>query len=176
MQKVCHSTHEFGNAGRFLAEFVVSREGEHTLGQGCTPLRTLHCIFEQGYALGVIGQALAQQFKTAKDRGQQVVKIMGDAACELADRLQFLRLQRKFTGPFEPPLGFFALSQVPSNLCKTNDLADGGADRINDDVGPKTRSVLPDTPAFSFEFSLASSGLQRPEREAIFLVFISVKA
>ena len=46
----------------FLVEFVVSRESEHALGQGRAPLRTLRCVFEQGYAFGVVGQALAQQF------------------------------------------------------------------------------------------------------------------
>ena len=43
---------------------------------------------------GSLGKTLAQQFETAKDRRQQIIKIVGDAAGELTDRLQFLRLKR----------------------------------------------------------------------------------
>src|SRR5438045_2451871 len=129
--------HEFGNAGDFLFELVVSSEREHTLCEDRTALRALHCIFEQGYAFGVVRQALAQQFKTANHPREQIVKIMGDSACELANRFQFLRLERKVTRLFEFVLGFFALRQVASDFCEANDLAGWVANRIDNDIGPK---------------------------------------
>ena len=71
---------------------MCSREGKHALGQGRAPLCAQGCVFKQRYGFGVVGQALAQQFKTAKHSHQHIAKIVGDAACELADRLQLLRL------------------------------------------------------------------------------------
>ena len=79
--------HERGNIDHFPRQFIVSREGEHSLGQCCPPLRTLSSIFEQRYAFRVIWQAFAQQFEAAKDCHQQVVEVVCNAAGELADRL-----------------------------------------------------------------------------------------
>ena len=76
-----------------MFEFLITGERKHSVGQSFAALRTLGCVFQQRYRSGVARQALAQQFKTAKDRRQQIIKIVGDAAGELTDRLQFLRLK-----------------------------------------------------------------------------------
>jgi hypothetical protein len=45
---------------------------------------------------------------------------MGDSACELTNRLQFLRLERKLTRLFEFLLGLFALGDVACDLGVAN--------------------------------------------------------
>ena len=87
---------------------------------------------------------------------------MGNSACELADRLQFLRLKGKLTRLFEFLLGFFALGEVAGDLCKANNVSAVVANGIDDDIGPKAGSILADAPAFSFEFSFFLGRLQRP--------------
>jgi hypothetical protein len=137
LQKVCHSTHEVGDADHFFIEFVVSRERKHALGQDRTPLSPLRCIFEQGYAFRIVWQTLAQQFKTAKHRGQQVVKIMGDSACELTNRLELLRLERELPRFFEFFLGFLALGDVAGDLGIADSVPFVIANGIDDDMSPK---------------------------------------
>ena len=73
-------------------------------------------------------------------------------------------------------LGSFALGQVAGDFCIPNHLARSTADRIDDDVGPKPRSVLADTPAFRLKFSFTLRGCQGARRQAKFSIFIGVKA
>jgi hypothetical protein len=63
-----------------MFEFLVAGEREHPVGKGFAALCPLGCVFQQRYGSGVARQALAQQFETAKDRRQQIIKIVGDAA------------------------------------------------------------------------------------------------
>src|SRR5262245_3690919 len=86
---------------------------------------------------------------------------MGDSACELADGLEFLRLERKFTRRFELLLGLFALGNVAGDLGKADDVSVVVANGINDDMRPKTRSVFTDAPAFSFKPALLPGRVKR---------------
>ena len=92
LKEIRHPAHELRYVDDLLFELLVSREGEHALGQGRASLRALGCVFQQRDAFGIIRQSLAQKLEAAEHRRQQVVEIVGDAAGQLADRLHLLRL------------------------------------------------------------------------------------
>ena len=139
-----------GTPINFLLEFVVARESEHALGQGRAPLCALCGIFKKRDGFGIIGQPLTQKFETAKHRHQQVIEIVGDAAGELTDRLQLLRLHSKLTRPFQILFGFFTFGYVAGDLGKANNGTAVVPNSVDHDMRPEPRSVLADTPSFPF--------------------------
>jgi hypothetical protein len=98
---------------------------------------------------------------------QQVDGVVGDALQEQSQLLFAL---------VDPLFGCLALAQVARDLGKADDLTGRHSDRIDDDVGPETRTVLAHAPAFGLEFSVAGGGLQRAGRKAGFAVFLGVKS
>ena len=65
-------------------------------------------------------------------------------------------------------LGGLAFGQVARDLGKANEFAGRRADRIDDHVGPETRAVLADPPAFAFELAFTLGGLKRQGRDPRF--------
>jgi hypothetical protein len=89
---------------------LLSGECKHALSERCTPLRALHGPVDQPPSIGVLGQALAQNFQIAHDGHQQVVEVMRDSARQLPHAFHLLRLQqlllsfKQFGGPFRHAL------------------------------------------------------------------------
>ena len=117
----------------FLLELLVAREGEHALGQARASLRALNGVIKQRQYLGIVGHALAQQLEAAEHRHQQVVKIVCDAAGELADRFHLLRLEQDLTCLFEFLLGVPTLGDVARDLGVSDNVTATSANGIDDD-------------------------------------------
>src|SRR5262249_19825310 len=175
LQKLCHSAHEFGNPDHFLLEFVIARKGEHAFSQGRAALRALGCVFKQRYAFGIFGQALAEKFEAAKNRRQQVVEIVRDAAGELPDRLQLLGLEREFTRPLQLLLSFLPVRDFARYFGIPDNVVAVVANGVDDDMGPKAGSVLADTPAFFFKPSFFFDGLKCLSRTLRCAVFVCIE-
>src|SRR5262252_3274108 len=72
---------------------LAAREGEERLGQARS---AISCAMERAdHALGLLARHLAlQEVEIAGNHGQEIVEIMRDAAGELADGFEFLRLSK----------------------------------------------------------------------------------
>ena len=81
-------------------EVLAAREGEHALGQLGTLFRRPDDALDRGL---VAGRVHHEEFGVAHDHGQEIVEIVGDAAGQLADHLEVLKvLQALFD---DPPFG-----------------------------------------------------------------------
>ncbi len=96
-------------------------------------------------------QALAHQRQAAEDDHQQVVEIMGDAAGQLPDRLQLLRLEQGLAGLLQLLLRLQALGDVAGHLGEAGQGSGIVADRVDDHMRPEPRPVLADPPSFLLE-------------------------
>ena len=79
----------------FDVQFLSSREGEHPLGQGGSPLGSQNGIVYECREFFVAWHTLAHQFKTAEHCHQQIVEIVGDAAGQVSDGFHFLGLNQR---------------------------------------------------------------------------------
>ena len=89
-------------------QLLSSREGQHPLGQGRTPLRSLHGIVQEAVILGSSGRRLRIQFETAEHCHQQIVEVVGDAAGQLSDGFHLLGLKQRLARSFRAS---------PASLC-----------------------------------------------------------
>ncbi|MNN70291.1 hypothetical protein D3C81_1861350 [compost metagenome] len=87
---------------------------------------------------------------------------MGDTATELTDGLQLLRLEQRFAGYLQFPLGLGRFADVAGDLGKPQDRPGFTADRVDDHVGEKARAVLAHAPALLFKPPFAGRHFQRP--------------
>ena len=156
-------------------QLLPPRKGEHALGQHGATLGTLNGILEERLEFRIVGQALAHQFETAEHRHQEIVEVMGDAAGQVPDRLHLLRLQERLAGLLQLLLRLFALGDVSGDLRVSNDRARIVADRVDDDVRPKARSILAYAPAFILEPSFALGGVEGVLRIAGRAILIGIE-
>ena len=77
-------------------EGLLAREGEQALDQLHAAARRLQRRFDEFVEFGVIRTVILQRRQVADDDGEQVVEIVGDAASQLAQCVEFLRLQQLF--------------------------------------------------------------------------------
>jgi len=71
---------------------LPAAERQETLDEDFRPLSRLHCPSRNALRALVVGQLARQEIEAAHDRGQKIVEIVGDAAGQLAERFDFLRL------------------------------------------------------------------------------------
>ena len=89
---------------------------------------------------------------------------MCDAACELTERIEFLRLGELALNLQKFVMRFLALGDIAGDLRKTDQLTRVTADGIDDNTGPKKRSVLADPPPFFIVAPGFECNLQRSRR------------
>jgi hypothetical protein len=73
---------------------------------------------------------------------QQVVKVVGNAAAELAHGVHALRSGELFLGFVQDPLNLHAFGYVARDLGKSDDLSRLVRDRVDHDRGPEAGAVL----------------------------------
>ena len=78
---------------------------------------------------------------------QHVVEVVGDAAGQLAERVHLLRLRQLLLRALQRELAFAAFGDVAGDLGKAGQFAFFIVDGVDDDAGPKPRSVLAHAPA-----------------------------
>ena len=108
-------------------------------------------VVEQRFQFGIIGQAFAHQFEAAEHGHEKIVEVVGDAAGELPDRLQLLRLKQGRARFFEFLFGFLSLGDVAGDLGVAKQLSMVVADGVDDDVCPEAGAVLADAPPLLLE-------------------------
>src|SRR5206468_12340312 len=72
---------------------LLATEGEEVAGEGRRPFRRARDQLEVVSRLSVQGLELEGETAAARDDGEKVVEVVGDASRELADGLHLLRLQ-----------------------------------------------------------------------------------
>ncbi len=115
----------------------------------------------------VFGQVavVAQEVAGPGDDGHQIVEIMGDAAGQLAQRLQLLRLQQRFAGRLQLVLGKLLVGDVAGDLGEADQFAVVPPDRVDDGVDPEPRAILAQPPALGLEPPVAGGGAERASRK-----------
>ena len=83
---------------RLWLQVLPAREGQQALCQRSAPLGTLHGAVHQAQQVGVAADTTVEQVEVGDHRHQQVVEVVRDAARELPDRLQLLRLPQLLLG------------------------------------------------------------------------------
>src|SRR6185312_10682019 len=91
-----------------------------------------------------------------------VVEIMRDAAGELAQRLDLLRLRELLLRALQRELRFVALGDVARDLGEADDLAVRGTDRINDEVGAEALAALAHAPVLGLVAAVLARDAERP--------------
>ncbi len=127
---------------------LLAAEGEELARKICPPLSSLDDLFDLAAAVGVL-DVLEQHVANADDHTEDVVEIVGDAARQPADRLQFLQLAHF---PFHP----FLLSHVADGP----DEVDGSILRV---VHRRDRDVAVSSPCTVRRGLLPADGLVSPD-------------
>ena len=68
------------NVDDLRVEHLLAGKGQQSLGQFCPPLGSTHDHVD-GAALVTLALAVLHQFRLTQNNGQQVVEIVGHAAC-----------------------------------------------------------------------------------------------
>ncbi len=111
----------------------------------------LNRIVDETRELRIFRQALARKFEATKNRHQQIVEVMGNAAGQLPDRFHFLRLKQRLAGTSSSLFSVLLIRDITRNLGKADQRAIFMADRVNDNTRPEARPILANAPAFIFE-------------------------
>ena len=149
-QQVGHTCDQAPEIDWFRIERLLTRESEQALCQRFRAARAAHRIVHGPFQPVNIeigpAEVSLQRFEIADDDCQQIIEVVRDAACELADAFHLLRLPGALVcgAPF---------GEVARDLGKSEDLSVGRLDRIDDDACPKAASVLAHPPAFGLELS-----------------------
>ena len=93
------------------------------------------------------------------------MKIVRDTACELPERLEFLRLRAPGLRLLQRDLGAALLRHVARDLGKANQAALFIANGIDHDIRPKQGAILANAPIFRFETAGGLGSLQRTGRQ-----------
>ena len=137
---------------------LLTREGEKPLGERFRAARSTHRVDCRPQQPGTVErgpvQVALKRFEIADDDGEEVVEVVRDAARDLANSLHLLRLPRALVG--RAPLG-----QIARDLRKTQKLALGALDRVDDGAGPEGCPVLSDAPTFGLVLPGRCGDLER---------------
>ena len=156
VQHLAHRLDPLGEIDRLRIDALPPRECQQLAGQGgaalCRGLDRGHRALKPG----VVADVFLQGVEVAADDHQEIVEVVGDAAGELAERIELLRFRKMLLHLLELELGFAALGDVAGDLGKADQPA-VFMDRIDDDAGPEERAVLADAPAFFFVAALLFS-------------------
>src|SRR6266851_2443925 len=112
----------------------------------------------------------------AADDHQQIVEIVRNAACELAERFHLLRLGELLLRPFERRLSLLSLSNVARNLHEADKRARLVADRLDHDACPELALVAPHTPALHGIFAFVGGDLEGSCGLAALLLLLGIKS
>ena len=121
-------------------------------------------------AVWVVPDPLAQRVKAAGDHHQEIVEIVGDAAGQLPERIELLRLGQLLLHLLELELGLAAFGDIAGDLGKADQPAIF-VDGVDDDTGPEERAVLADAPAFLLVAALFPGNSKGTRRLAVGAVF-----
>ena len=112
LNQVEQAAHQLVDLGGFRGQGLAAGEGQQPMGQGRgalgAALGSRQVFFQLGEA--PLANSQAHEVEAARDPGEQVVEIVGQAAGELADRFHLLRLAQglfrapQFFGAFFDPL------------------------------------------------------------------------
>src|SRR5258708_26530932 len=145
--------HGRGREGHFGAE--RGRDGEQIVEQ---PRQVQDLAVEDGYLLVALeAPPDFDQVQRRPHRSQRVSQLVAhDGEKLLFAALAFLRTRESDAFP----LGVDAIGQIARDLAEAEQTAALVANRGDDDVGPKRRPVLPDTPPLVLEAALARGDLE----------------
>ncbi len=104
-----------------------------------------------------------RRFQIPKNYHHEIVEVMCNAACQLADGVHFLRGGELFLSLAQSPLGFHPLGDIAGDFGEADQFAVIIPDGINHYRGPKTSAVFSHAPAFRLEPALG------PRRSQCFL-------
>ena len=94
LDQVLHAAHQFDEPHRIEVDALLARKGEQLPRQQTPALDGIERTRAPAdHAVDIVGLA-GDQFEIARHRLKQIVEIMRDAAGELADRLELLRLEK----------------------------------------------------------------------------------
>ena len=96
-------------------------------------------------------------FEIADDDGEKIVEVVSHAAGDLPDAFHLLGL----TGAL---VGRPSFREITGNFRKTDQLAAGIPDRVDDDTGPESAFVLANPPSLRFVFAGPLGNTERPLR------------
>ncbi len=156
-------------------ERLAAAEGEQVAGQRGGAVGGVDDRFEIAARRCSLRSARRQQFGRAADHGHQIVEIVGDAAGQLADRLQLLRLEERGARLLQLLLRPALLGDVAGDLGEADMTSLVVADRIDDDMGAEAGAVLAHAPGLFLIFAVAQRGLERARRLAGGAVLVRVE-
>jgi len=125
---------------------LPSGEGQQLAGQRCGALGSAIDRL-QGTKRLFARDVLSDGVNAAGNDHQQIVEVVGDAAGELAERIELLRFGELPLHRKQLLLRLLALADVAGDLGKACQLAGVVADGIDDDACPEKRAVLANPPA-----------------------------
>lgn len=105
-----------------------------------------------------------------------MLKIVGHAARQLADRFHLLRLKQRLARLFQRAAGLHAFGGIARDLGEAGERACFVANGIDHDMRPETPAVLAHAPAFRFEASFLRGDRKSALRQAGGCVFRRVEA
>ena len=165
-------------AGRQLA-----REGEQVPRQPGAALRRLADVGEDAPQPLVVARQPLREPDAAHDDLEEVAEVVGDAARELAQRLQLLRLGHLLAQRVHGPLRLAPLGDVARHLGEADQGAAAAAiaplvvaDGVDHHAGPEAGAVLAHAPALGLEPPGPLGLLQRPPRHPGGAVLLGVEA
>src|SRR5262249_55493890 len=94
LQHVEHALCNSSHIDRLYPQLFAAGEYEQPLREGRSTQCPLDSAVNQAQGAAVFGRSLAQELHVAEDGRQQVVEVVRDAARELAERFELLRLQQ----------------------------------------------------------------------------------
>ena len=133
------------------------------------------CRYWLALVLAEVGAA-QQEVGRAADHRHQIVEVVGDAAGELAERLQLLRLDQRGARFLELLLRSDALGDVAGDLGEADVLAVLVEDRVDQHVRPEQGAVLAHALRLALILALGERGLERPLGLAGGAVLLGVEA
>jgi hypothetical protein len=154
---------------------LAPRKAEELAGQRRA---ALGCPLDRGNRAlrsRVVADPLLEDVQAAADDHQEIVEVVCDAAGQLAECIELLRLRKLLLHPLEPELGLAPLGHVAGDLGEADKLA-VLIDGIDDDAGPEEGAVLAHPPAVFLVAALVAGDLQRALRLAVGAVSLGVEA
>ena len=152
------------------AQLPIAGKAEQLLGQLGAPLPGIENVLEHTPgAAGVV--TVDGQAGGAEDDGQQVVEVVGQAAGQLAEGLEFLRLEQLGAHGVQLQRGIPAIGDVARDLGQADDLALLVANDVHRGQGPELRAILAYAPALILRHSLLQGLAQQAFGAAVGTIF-----
>jgi hypothetical protein len=105
-----------------------------------------------------------------------IVEIVRHAAGQLADRVEFLRLEQRFARAVQCDLRLTLFGHVARDFREADDVSGGIADRVDDDVRPELSAVFSNAPTFALEATFGCGSGQCLGRLPRLSIFVAVEA